>query len=450
MSDDLVDKIARAVLYEGYILYPYRPSVKNSQRWTFGGIFPRDYCQAHEGTESAAMQAQCLIHANGSTAVSITLRFLHLVDRLVEQAPAFNRVHSLRVGDRDVQCWQEAVEREVCLGPTEVMSLQQQPLRLLFSYPASEQIEPLQEGQKVVGRIVRRQQAIEGLIEVSASNVHPEQVQLTIRVTNETPAADLSTRDAALLHSMASTHFIVRAMDGTFISLTDPPESAAPWAAQCENVGCWPVLAGEANRADTLLISPIILPDYPQIAPESPGDLFDGTEIDEILTLRIMTLTDEEKRQAASVDERVRQMLQRTSNLGQQQLMELHGTIRGDPSQNSESEGNQRVRENWHQPWDPLEERKSLEQVLSAGVELRPGDRVRLRPRGDADIFDIALAGRLATIAAIEQDYENQIHLAVTIDEDPGQDFGVDGKPGHRFFFKLDEVELVNDQPQMQ
>lgn len=274
-------------------------------------------------------------------------------------------------------------------------------------------------------------------------------IQLTIRVNNETPA-DLPTRDAALLHSMASTHLILRASEGAFVSLTDPPVSAADWAGKCENIGCWPVLAGESNRTDTLLISPIILPDYPQIAPESPGDLFDGTEIEEILTLRIMTLTDEEKRQAASVDDRVRQMLQRTGDLGQQQMMKLHGTMRGDSSQNSDTAGNQSVPEKWHQPWDPLEERKSLEQVLSAGVELRLGDRVRLRPRGDADIFDIALAGRLATIAAIEQDYENQVYLAVTIDDDPGQDFGVDGKPGHRFFFKLDEVEIVKDQPQMQ
>jgi hypothetical protein len=93
--------------------------------------------------------------------------------------------------------------------------------------------------------------------------------------------------------------------------------------------------------------------------------------------------------------------------------------------------------------WDPLEERKTLEKALSAGIELKPGDRVVLRPRPGADIFDIALAGKTATIASIEQDYENRIHLAVTIDDDPGNDLGLDGKPGHRFFFSPEEVEVL-------
>lgn len=97
-----------------------------------------------------------------------------------------------------------------------------------------------------------------------------------------------------------------------------------------------------------------------------------------------------------------------------------------------------------NQPWNPLAERKSLEKALSAGIELRPGDRVRLRPRPGADILDLALAGRAATITAIEQDYENRIHLAVTIDDDPGNDLGAQGKPGHRFFFSPDEVEVLD------
>ena len=95
--------------------------------------------------------------------------------------------------------------------------------------------------------------------------------------------------------------------------------------------------------------------------------------------------------------------------------------------------------------WDPLEERKALEKVLSAGIELKPGDRVRLCPRGRADIFDLALRGRTATVASIEQDFENRIHLAVTVDDDPGRDLGLEGKPGHRFFFSLEDVELLSD-----
>ncbi len=100
-------------------------------------------------------------------------------------------------------------------------------------------------------------------------------------------------------------------------------------AAGCKNVGTWPVLVGEEGQCDTVLSSPIILYDYPQIAPESAGDLFDGTEIDEILSLRIMTLTDEEKREMSQSDERARQMLERTETMPVEQLMKLHGVLRG-------------------------------------------------------------------------------------------------------------------------
>jgi hypothetical protein len=98
--------------------------------------------------------------------------------------------------------------------------------------------------------------------------------------------------------------------------------------------------------------------------------------------------------------------------------------------------------------WGPFQERRELERTLSAGIELKPGDRVRLCPRGGADIFDLALAGKTATIAAIEQDLENRIHLAVTVDDDPGRDLGLQGKPAHRFFFSLDEVEILDSNPE--
>lgn len=88
----------------------------------------------------------------------------------------------------------------------------------------------------------------------------------------------------------------------------------------------WPVLVG--SEGDSILSSPIILYDYPQIAPESPVSLFDGTEIDEILMLRIMTLTDEEKDEMRRGDDRVREILERTESLTPEAFMKLHGTIR--------------------------------------------------------------------------------------------------------------------------
>jgi hypothetical protein len=97
-------------------------------------------------------------------------------------------------------------------------------------------------------------------------------------------------------------------------------------------------------------------------------------------------------------------------------------------------------------PDNPWEESLPIDRIRVAGVEYRLGDRVRIWPLGDADIFDIALKGKTARISAIEQDYEDCVHLAVTVDEDPGQDLGLEGKPGHRFFFRPEELEPLEGE----
>jgi hypothetical protein len=91
--------------------------------------------------------------------------------------------------------------------------------------------------------------------------------------------------------------------------------------------------------------------------------------------------------------------------------------------------------------WGFLEEKPALASVRVCGVDLKPGYRVRLWPRGGGDILDMALAGQTAVIEAIEQDYEDKIYLAVVLDEDPGRDLGLLRQPGHRFFFSPEEVE---------
>jgi hypothetical protein len=97
--------------------------------------------------------------------------------------------------------------------------------------------------------------------------------------------------------------------------------------------------------------------------------------------------------------------------------------------------------------WDPFAgesaDQRRLDRISVGDVELKIGDRVRLRPLGRSDILDIALDGKIASIVAIEQDYEDRIHLAITVDDDPGNDFGRTGQPGHRFFFGIDEVEPI-------
>ena len=344
MNPPLVDRIANALLYEGYILYPYRPSVKNRKRWTFGGLFPESYCRTHGSGETASNQTECLVHGGPATVLETSVRFLHLTARVVGEVepppqewpdgtvPPFRAVEALRVGDRLLQTWQEAAERTVSPEETTLGDLLAQPFCTSFNFPCVRRTELVRgDSGEVVGVLVREQQTVAGSVEVSAAPVAEGLYRVTIRVVNRTTLDNPkeSSRDDALLRSLVSTHTVLGVRGGEFVSLLEPPEEWREAAAACRNVGTWPVLVGEEGQKDTLLSSPIILYDYPQVAPESPGDFFDGTEIDEMLTLRIMTLTDDEKRVMAGVDERARALLARTEALAREQLLGLHGTIRG-------------------------------------------------------------------------------------------------------------------------
>lgn len=357
MNLSLVEKIADAVLYEGYILYPYRPSaVKNQQRWNFGALCPESYSIAQGGTEAWAMQTECLVEGGERAALDIKVRFLHLLTREVYAPNAecalriagcddgevqasfsdsdFNVVASLEVGGRMFQTWQEVTEREFRAPSFDVGTLVAQAQRLSFSFPQSCALEPLRgEGGRVVGVIVRTQQAVEGELELSAARACEGLFKITARILNTTPLKDAESksRDDALMRSLVSTHTTLSVGEGEFVSLLDPPEAFREAAAACSNVGTWPVMVGTEGERGVMLSSPIILYDYPQIAPESAGELFDGTEIDEILTLRIMTLTDEEKREMRGADERARRILERTEMLPAEQLMKMHGAMRSVP-----------------------------------------------------------------------------------------------------------------------
>ncbi len=308
-SSTLVERIADAVLYEGYILYPYRPSsVKNQQRWNFGVVCPPAWETAQKGTESSTMQTECLIEADASTTVDVKVRFLHLLLReLEEQSP-----------------WQEAVEREVVIPRTNIFELASTQL-VKFDFPASRTTEP---------PIVRTQHAISGEIEISANRQSAigdrQLLKLSVVIRNLTPfaEADNQSRDDALMRSFVSAHTILETQSGSFVSLLDPPDDYKTAALECVNRGTYPVLVGDESDRNCILSSPIILYDYPQIAPESAGDLFDGTEIDEILTLRIMSLTDDEKREMRSADELARKLLERTESMSPDQLMNLHGVMK--------------------------------------------------------------------------------------------------------------------------
>jgi hypothetical protein len=318
MSLARVEQIVKAVLYEGYMLYPYRPSsVKNQQRWNFGVVYPQAYSEAQGGEEACSMRTECLVSGNVDAILEVKLRFLHLQTRSM-RAPSEIRTGLLPDG------WQEAVEREVSLPEVAVGGLLQ-GARCAFEFSSQTRLDSERDGM-----IERRQEAVEGVIDVSAEIVGNDLYKIIIHTRNVSPMeCSGADRDAALMQSLVSTHLILGVRKGEFVSLLEPPEELKHIVAQCQNVGAWPVLVGEPGQRDTLLASPIILYDYPQIAPESAGDLFDGTEIDEILSLRIMTLTDEEKREIRQSDDRAREILDRTESMPVEQFMKLHGAVRG-------------------------------------------------------------------------------------------------------------------------
>ena len=309
MSDDAVRRIADAVLYEGYLLWPYRKSaLKNQQRFTFGGVYPPSWQQ-----DASRVQAQVLLRGPQDARVEVRVRCLHVVRRQVlavdsrQAAPRPVEQLTAPNGERFVS-WDEAVERELAPGPIEIA--------------AGEQVEAV-----AGGAIERSWQALQGEISLTSERLGDELSRVTVSVANTTPWPG-GEREDALRHTLCSTHAVLRVEGGAWVSLTDPPDELRAEAERCENVGLWPVLVGERGDSSTLLASPIILSDHPQIAPESPGDLFDSGEIDQMLVLNILAMTDEERSAMRDSDPRAKEILERTEALSDEQIARLNGAVR--------------------------------------------------------------------------------------------------------------------------
>src|SRR5215472_4510272 len=315
MSLDDVRRVADAVLYEGYILYPYRASAqKNRSRWQFGVLMPPAYAAA-DPYETSMTQAECVFEHYGQPGVEVTVRFLQV-----------QRRRTLGGGDTAAPpAWDEAVEHEVTAGVAGP-DLFGGPRVTEFAIPGGEDHEEL-----AGARVVRRREPLAGSVSVHATPLPGpwRAARLTVRVTNQTAvAAGPMAREAALPGALVAAHMIITVSGGAFFSMTDPPEWASPHVGHCENIGCWPVLAEPGDSRRVMLASPIILPDHPEVAPESPGELYDGTEIDEILTLRTLALSDEEKLEAQATDPRAAALIDRVESMDAQTMERLHDTIR--------------------------------------------------------------------------------------------------------------------------
>src|SRR5271168_4652718 len=252
---DRVEKIAEAVLYEGYMLYPYRTSsVKNQQRWNFGVLCPCSYSKQQKGSEAWTMQTQCLLQGGPSAQLSVKVCFLQIVDRLICQSvnPTYkipenteselDLVDKLEVGGQTYVPWQEAVEREVAPPTLPVADLSFHP-PTQFDFPAGRELEPLQnESGEIAGMVVREWKSLFGFIEIYSEPYPDDVFKVMVRIRNLTgydPPQEQNRADA-LRYSLVSAHTILTVEDGLFISLLDPPESLKNLASECSNIGTWP------------------------------------------------------------------------------------------------------------------------------------------------------------------------------------------------------------------
>lgn len=397
-------QVADAVLYEGYLLYPYRASAaKNQVRWQFGVLGPGG---AGVSGEPPSMSAQVLVEQRQGTTLDAVVRFLHVQCREVEERTqdGWARVQELRVAGAYWVPFHEAVPLEVPLAGI--------PLEGTFAVtaPAGEDVELLHdESGETVGRLVRRRWPLHGELRVSSrEGIDPRLVVVSLELTNLgswLPAPEWNARDVAARTSFVGTHLLLTVTGSSFVPLLDAPDWAADDVAGCRQERCWPVLVADDDGHDAVLVSPIVLGDHPSVAPESKGDLFDATEIDEILTLRVLTMTDQEKSEARGTDPRAAEILDRCEQLPDEALALLHGARR----------------------------RTGAPPV---------GSRVLLRPSRRADAQDLFLSGLTAVVRRIDVDLEGRTHIAVVLEDDPGADLYE--ATGRFYYFAPDEIEVLS------
>ncbi|MFF2044365.1 hypothetical protein ACFVVX_28490 [Kitasatospora sp. NPDC058170] len=441
-------KIADAVLLEGYVLYPYRASAaKNRLRWQFGVLVPPGY--GRDSAEHSHQRTECLLEPRRGDRLAVELRFLHARRRTVQRAVgarAFETVEELALADRVLVPWDEGVEERVELVfPVDELAAGE--VVRAFRLAAGEEKETVQEDGRPVGRLLRRHEQVDGVLRLSVQEVPGPYgtLRLTAVVENTSdwrPPAGAG-REAALARSLVSAHLLLGLERGRFLSATDPPEWARAAAAECRNEHTWPVLAGSDGRADVLLSSPIILEDHPQVAPESPGELYDATEIDEILALRTAALTDREKREARGTDPRAGAVIDLADSMPPEVLERLHGAVRA-LREVTAAPTEQVDGQPWWDPGGDTGVDPDRDRVQVGEHSVGAGSRVLLKPgRRRTDAQDLFLHGRTALVEAVLHDVDGSVHLAVTIEGDPGADLW--RAQGRFRYFQPDEVEPLEE-----
>ena len=430
--------VADAVLYEGYLLYPYRASSdKNRARWQFGVLGPPGAADRGLGEPDTLTMHTILTGVADGSSVDVHLRFLQLQHRQVVD-PRGTEVASLRDGDRTELTWDEAVEQEVVVTADPAGDA---AADTPVTVEGGEEVEPLPGG----GSVLRRRWPLRAVVAVGTER-HGPFTRLSVTVRNDHPDRP-GTPDDATRTSLLGAHLLAVAHGCAFVSMVDPPEGAREIADRVRQDRCWPFLGGAEGDTDLLLGSPIILYDHPQVAAESAGALFDATEIDEILTLRVMTMTDEEKAAARATDPLAAQIIDRCDSMSPEAMLNLHGVLRNPHTPTEEPGLIPEVPEGveW---WDPLADnavRPDIDAVLVNDVRVTRGSRVRLRPSRRADAQDLFFADRIARVTSVHEDVDGDQHVGVVLEDDPAAD--LHDWYGRYLYFAPDEVEPVQQSP---
>jgi len=380
MADHL-DELVQSLLWEGYALYPYTPdATKNATPTPFGIVYPPVYAATLSSTFDH-LELRCVLQAPPDAVLRAELHFLAgSGERHRAQARRVELSGAMAGGLTDAAA--EKHVSVVCGGDAPPLSV---------------------------------------ALALSTRHLGGDEYEVSLRVQNRTLVSSGLDRAAALARSLISTHPVLRVAGGRFVSVLERP---------CGSVNTFPVLVGAAD--DVMLGAAIILPDHPQIAPESRGGLFDSTEIEEALLLHVQALSDGERAEIERHDPAVREMIARAAAATPQDIVALHGrvTLR-DPE----------TREPPSEPPGLLDPRAGETAVEVEGKSFRQGGKVVIRPGPEADLEARMLDGRTATIERIFTDYDGRTHLGLTIDGDPGQELMRDtGR--YRYFF-APEVEVI-------
>jgi hypothetical protein len=458
---DVARSVADAVLYEGYVLYPYRASArKNQVRWQFGVLVPPAVA-ARDPSERSACRTECVVDPSDAPVLHVRVRFLHAQRRTLEVSSSGTGANEwIPVAELDVDgtrwaAWDEAVEREIDVGSVPLLPLAGATREVPVHVAGHETVETLRDrAGNVAGRAVRRCEPLDAVVRVRAEWAPGlgALIRLGVAVENvgDDHCAD-SGRDEVTRHSLVAVHVLLGVDDAVFVSLLDPPDDARAAVGACVNTGMFPVLVDD----DTVMLSsPIILYDHPEVAPESQGDLFDATEIDEILALRVLTLTDDEKAEARGTDVRAAQIVDRVDAMAPDAWARLHGTVRelrpvgrgGDAPDVTDVTDVTDVAEPALPWWEPSVDASVnpwSDTVMVGGVQVGAGASVRLHPSRRADAHDMFLRDMVATVAGVFRDVDGELHVAVTVDDDPASVELV--AHGRYLFFHPDEIEPLTD-----